>query len=211
MAMTRTILAFIRTTIVGGVMLLLPILLALFVLQHGLKLAVKLSAPAARMLPDSMFGGVAAGTAAAIFMLFSFAFIFGLFARTGVGQRVFSWLENSIIGSLPQFNFARGIADTVEGSDQGSIEVVLLPTDAGMTIGLMFERQAGPWFTVFIPSAPQWTTGSVVYAKSSDIVPLDISFAKAIRIQRKLGGGSESVLKSLEVWSGANSRTDTAR
>ncbi len=186
---------FLRTTLVGGILFLLPLLLIAAILRSGLKLAAKLAAPVAGLFPDVLGGRVAAADAVAVMLLLAVAFVAGLLARTGAGQRVMRWFENSLLGSLPQFNFVRGIAESM-GENQ-KVEVVLVPTDAGWNLGFVFEPGPGPWQAVFIPGAPAWTAGAVAWARADNIRPAGLNFAQAVLVLRKLGAGSTTVAVGL--------------
>jgi uncharacterized membrane protein len=108
-----------------------------------------------------------------------------------------AWVENSLIGSLPQFNFVRGIAESVDATHESNVEVVLVPADAGWALGFVFESGDGAVVPVFLPGAPQWTSGSVVFADRAAIRPAGVDFIEAMKIMKKLGVGSGNVVKAL--------------
>jgi len=195
--MQHRIFAFLRTTLVGGLVFLLPVVLLAWLGQKAMQVAVALSKPALRLLPPALAGDVVIGAVAAALALVFLAFFAGLVARTGPGQRLMAWVENSLIGSLPQFNFVRGIADSIDSSEHQHVEVVLVPADAGWALGFVFEPGTGDTVAVFLPGAPQWTSGSVVFAERSAIRPAGIGFTQAIAILRKLGVGSSDVAAAL--------------
>ena len=197
LAMKRTILRFLRTTLVGGLTFLLPIVLIAWLLQKAMVLAAKLAKPALALLPESMAGGVVIGAIETSLALLIIAFAAGLIARTVFGQRLMAWVENSVIGSLPRFSFVRGITDSMDDANEDSVEVVLVPADAGWAIGFIFEPSETNVVAVFLPGAPQWTSGSVVFADRADVRPAGVAFGEAIRMLKRLGVGSSHVSKAL--------------
>jgi uncharacterized membrane protein len=130
-------------------------------------------------------------------MLIALALVAGLFVRTTTGQRMLQWMENSIIGSLPQFNFVRGIAEGVGGAEDKHVEVVLVPTDAGLNFGFIFAETDAHWVPVFIPGAPEWTSGAVAFVERGNMHPSGVGFVEAIKILHKLGVGSDKVIAAL--------------
>lgn len=186
---------FARTTLVGGVVFLLPLLLVAVILRSGFRLAEKLSRPVANLFPEALGDRVVIADLVAILFLLVTAFAAGLIARTAAGQRTMRWFENSLLGSLPQFNFVRGIAESL-GENQ-KVKVVLVPTDAGWNLGFIFEPGPGPWQAVFIPGAPEWTSGALAWAHADNIRPAGLSFAQAVLALRKLGAGSAKVAAAL--------------
>lgn len=193
----RTFLQFLRTTLVGGLTFLLPIVLAGWLIGEAMELATRLAQPALKLLPPSLAGGVVIGAIETAFALLIVAFFAGLVARTTLGQRLMMWMENSLIGSLPQFNFVRGVAESWDDSDDDRVEVVLVPASPGWSLGFVFEPGNGPYVPVFMPAAPQWTSGAVVFAERATLKPAGINFAQAMQILKTLGVGADEVTAAL--------------
>ena len=177
-------------------MFLLPLILILFLLNKALDVARKLAQPIVNAIGIQTVGGVALGTIIAIGAIVVVSFLAGLIARTRLGQATYSSLENSILGVLPQWRMARGLIESL-GTEQSSAEVVLVPTDAGWCMGFVLEKSSGGWWTVFIPGAPQWTSGSISYAHSDDVHPTGMPFAEAVLLMRRCGAGSAKVQELL--------------
>ncbi|TFU01087.1 hypothetical protein EUV02_12290 [Polymorphobacter arshaanensis] len=197
MKKARSVAQFVRATLVGGVIFLVPVLVIAVLLRHGIKLATKLAAPLLKHMPD-LIGGILVADLVAATLLLLLAFAAGLFARTNPGQSMIQWVENSLIGSLPQFNFVRGVAEGVGGSDDRHVDVVLVPTDAGLNLAFVFEPSDAPWVAVFIPGAPDWRAGGVAFVERANMQPAGIGFIEAIKVLRKLGSGAHKVIATLE-------------
>jgi uncharacterized membrane protein len=88
---------------------------------------------------------------------------------------------------------ARGLIESLSPEKMSHVDVVLVPTDAGWCVGFVLEKPAGDWWTVFIPGAPQWTSGGVSYAHVDQVHPTNLSFAEAILILRRCGTGSAKI------------------
>ena len=194
-------LSMIRTTVTGGVLFLLPLIILIVTLGKGLEIARRVLHPvvAATGINTGInnVGGVALGTIIAGLALLVIAFIAGLLARTRPGQATLGFFERSILGMLPQFRMARGVAQSLDPQRQQDIEVVLVPTDAGWTLGFVLEPSEGDWWSVFVPGAPQWTSGSLVYAHADQVRPAGISFPQAIMLMRRCGAGSAVIRRLL--------------
>jgi len=80
---------FLKTTIVGGVVFLLPVALILFILGYAVQLAAKFIRPIANSLHldglGNVGGGVGVVTVLAVLVLVFVSFAAGMFARTKVG------------------------------------------------------------------------------------------------------------------------------
>jgi len=188
--------AAFRATVTGGILFLLPLILVLFLLDKALGVARKLAQPIVRAIGIQTVGGVALGTIIGIGAILVISFLAGLLARTRLGQATYSGLEKSILGVLPQWRMARGLIESFS-AEQSTAEVVLVPTDAGWCMGFVLEKSSGDWWTVFIPGAPQWTSGSISYAHSDNVHPTGMTFAEAVLLMRRCGAGSAKVQELL--------------
>jgi len=195
----RKFFASLKNTMVGGLSFSLIIAVVVWVLQKVGSMVTKLAQPALAMLPDSLKGGVILSAIETVIMVLVCIYVAGLLARTNFAQRLIQMVHTSVLGSLPQFSFVRGITESIEDSDEeeDQVKVVLVPADVGWTLGFIFEDSGAAIVPVFVPSAPQWATGSVVFAERTKIKPAGISFADVIKIQKRLGAESGEVVRAL--------------
>lgn len=185
--------ATIRSTLVGGVLFLLPLILIIWLLSKALKVLERLSDPLVKATGLHTVGGVAVGTIMATAILIIMSYFAGLLARTRLGQATFSGFEHSILSVLPQWRMARGLVESFDHDHASQVEVVLVPTDAGWGLGFVLEKPDGDWWTVYIPGAPQWTSGSVSYAHVDQVQQTGLTFVEAIILLRRYGTGSAKV------------------
>ncbi len=97
----KEILAFIRTTIVGGVLFLLPVVVIVFVLGKAADLVGGIAEPLVVRLGIDSVAGIAASTLMSILLIALCAFVAGLFALTRPGQAAMAWLQNGGMATLP--------------------------------------------------------------------------------------------------------------
>lgn len=190
-----------RATLLGGVLFLLPLILAAWLLTKAVEILERVSQPLLDAVGLHSIGGIALGTLVSIGILILLSFLAGLIARTKVGQAAFSGLEHSVLNLLPQWRMARGLLESFDSSRTSHTEVVLVPTDAGWCLGVVLEKPDEDWWSVFIPGSPQWTSGSLSYVQSKQVHPTGLTLAEAILILRRCGTGSAAVhllLASLE-------------
>ena len=96
----KSILAFLRTTLTGGIIFLLPITLLIIILKKAYELLVKISGPIAQKIPD-FFLGLDGSNIIAILLLLLFCFIGGLFFRSRLIRRWVGKLEDNVLCFLP--------------------------------------------------------------------------------------------------------------
>jgi uncharacterized membrane protein len=190
-------LEFTRTTVIGGALFLLPIFVVGFVLSKVFGLMGGLTEPVAKAMGVASVGGVAVSTLVTIFGIVVAAFLAGLFARTEVGQAALTWIREGVSATIPQFSLIQDVARNV-GSEEDSpdMPVVLVPTDAGWSLGLLLEAE-GDWHAVFLPGAPEMSSGSIAYAHTDQIHRTDLTLKNLWVLLRARGKGSAAIYKVL--------------
>lgn len=193
------VLEFVRTTVIGGALFLLPIFVVIFVTGKVFGLMGGLTDPLARALRVERIAGIAVTHLITIFFLLLLAFVAGLFARTRAGQSALAWIREGVAATFPQFSLLQDVAQRL-GNDANveDIPVVLVPTDAGWTLGLLLEAQ-GEWHAVYIPGSPQISSGSVSYAHASQVHRTDLTLKQLWVMLRGRGKGSAEVYRQLAI------------
>lgn len=188
---------FVTTTIFGGLVFLVPVVLIMLVLRHALKFADKFAQPIAALFPERT--GVAALIAVVLLVLV--AFIAGLIGRTSAGRRVTQWFEESILGGLPQYQMAKTMAEGFAHleSDATQMQPVLVLIDEGWQIAYRIEELENGWVAVFVPQSPTPMSGNVMYVEHSRVRPLPIAMKDALVVVKRLGIGSSRALAGVEL------------
>ncbi len=193
----NAIKSFLKATLVGGLMFLVPVVLVAVVLRHALQFADKLATPLAAVLPVSHVGGVGVVTLVAIAILLAIAFLAGLLARTALGRRVTHWFEESLLGGLPQYRMVKSLADGLTQLESGGeMRPVLMRGDEGWMLGYQMEELPNGWRVIFLPASPTPMSGNVMYVEASRVKPLDLSMVDAMQLVKRLGIGSAEKLRS---------------
>jgi uncharacterized membrane protein len=191
-------LEFMRTTVIGGALFLLPIFVVLLVLGKVLGLMVGMTEPLVAALGVTSFGGIAVSNLITVLGVLLLAFVAGLFARTEAGQAALTWIREGVAATIPQFSLIQDVARKVGSDDVAEMPVVLVPTDAGWALGLLLEDE-GDWHTIFLPGSPQMSSGSVAYAHTDQIHRTDLTLTQLWGLLRARGKGSSTIYKQLSM------------
>lgn len=189
----RAAIAFLRATLIGGVMFLLPV--GVVIVVAGKLFAISRSASEA--LHDSLFPQAASRIVPfllAVLVLVAIAFVAGLFARTAAGRRVFVTLEDSILSRLPVYTLLRQtFADMAGGAAQlagdRAVTVVLVRFDDHRAPGFLVDRTPSGECVVFLPGAPSAFTGQVVLVAPDRVEETTLSPQAVLGAMRRLGAG----------------------
>jgi uncharacterized membrane protein len=195
----RQALEFTRTTVIGGALFLLPIFVVVLVLGKVLGLMGSLTAPIVTALGVTSIGGIAVSNLVTVLGVVLAAFLAGLFARTEAGQAALTWIREGVSATIPQFSLIQDVARNVGADDEvADMPIVLVPTDAGWALGLLLEAE-GDWHAVFLPGAPQMSSGSVAYAHTDQIHRTDLTLKQLWVMLRARGKGSSEVYRLLAI------------
>jgi uncharacterized membrane protein len=199
--MGRRLTDYLRVTIIGGLLFLLPIGIIVVLIGKILGPLSKLSEPIAQRLGIDTLAGIAMTTLVEIILFLVAAFLAGLAARTATAQSFMAWLQTGITAVLPRLSLLQGIAQSF-GEQADELPVVLVPTDAGWTLGLLVEKQHGDWCTVYLPGSPDVFSGSISFAHSNDVRRTDMKVAQLWSLLKSHGIGSDAICTQLAQMAG---------
>jgi len=192
----RPILDFIKTTLVGGVLFLIPLVIVIVMLGKAHSLTRGIVEPLAQALPMQEIAGIGAAKVLAAFILLLIAFGAGLLARTGPGKRLTARIESVILRKVPGYTLLKNMTDESLASQSGEkIKVALANLDDAWLLAFIMEEGADGLLTVFVPSAPTPTAGSLYFLRADQIRRLDIPVRDAVKCIMQLGVGSGQLLR----------------
>ena len=195
---SKRILDLIKTTLVGGILFLVPLILLVILLRQLLQYTDKLLHPIAQLLPAKTIIGVAIPDLLAAVVLIVVAFLAGLLAKTRFGARLGANVEELILKRLPGFKLLKSMTQGITSSTSGSeVTVALANIDETWQLSFVVERHPNGLLTVFVPSAPTPAAGSIFFLKETQVRHLDVSVSAAVKCIMQLGAGSGELLKGV--------------
>ena len=194
----KAISHFLRTTILGGVLFLAPIVVLLFVLSKAFEIARRGLKPVAAIIPDRLVSGTATEAILAIVLIALLCFLAGLFARTRPAQRIVAELEFTVLSKIPAYEYLKQAGTSVMGlGEMADHPVVLAQLGDAWRIGVQTDSFGGGVVAVFIPNSPNPMSGSVFLLAADHVRPASVPLAAAIGCLRRCGAGSATVLSEL--------------
>src|SRR5258706_13919142 len=101
---------FLKATILGGLLFLMPLVVVLVVMGQAMRLAGKVAQPLSALLPVSAEYRVGVVSLLAVLGLVAVSLGAGLLARTMAGKRLTHWFENSWLAGIPQYQLLKSMA-----------------------------------------------------------------------------------------------------
>ena len=139
---------FLSNVLLGGLLIVLPIYLAVLVLLKGLKSVGALIRPFTVLLPEWL---PAEGLLSLVLVLVVCALI-GAAVRTRAGRNVRERIEKSLFEKLPGYALFRSLTHRLAGDARGSTwKPALIEIEEALVPGFIIEQLDDGRFTVFVP------------------------------------------------------------
>jgi uncharacterized membrane protein len=191
---------FLKATIAGGVMFLIPVALVLAVLRHAMQFAGKLARPISDHLHLDEDASLWVITIIAVLVLVFISFVAGIIANTSIGKRITRWFEESLLGGLPQYQMVKSMAEGLAQVENATgVKPALVSIEDGWQIGYLLESLENGWVAVFLPQAPTPMSGNVMYLPQERVRPLNITMVQAMSIVKRIGVGSAAALQGVDL------------
>ena len=191
----KEIRKFVRTTIVGGLLFMIPIVVIVILLGKVYNFLKRLITPFVTDIGDVNLGGFTLTAIITVFIILILCFLAGLLAKTSVANRFVRWIETSLLEQLPGYTFLKNMGKASAGLEDQEMKIVLARVDDGWQISFLIEQINDNLYTVFIPGAPSPWSGSIYHLEKDRIKWTDMTQKEALKCIRKLGYGSAKILK----------------
>ena len=186
---------FLKTTVIGGVFFLVPIILVLIVIKQALGYISKVLGPFQKLLPVESIGGVLAADVLGVAVLLGLCFAAGLLARRAKMQNIVKTIEKTLLARVPGYDFFKGLGESIVGLDGNrQHHAVLARFDDGWQFGFEMERLDDGHVVVFIPGTPAPFSGSVFIMEAERIRVLDGAQGETLKSLKAMGIGSNVLL-----------------
>ena len=152
---------FIKTTVIGGLLFMVPVVVLILVLNEARGLMLMVADPMADWFPVESVGGVALANIIAAVTLVLVCFIAGLVARSSFLTKIIEGIENKVLNKLPGYVLIKGMFSGLQDDDTHRLYPVLAAVANTGRVGLEIERMTDGRVVVLIPSSPNPWSGEV--------------------------------------------------
>jgi len=179
-------------TILGGLIVVLPIALSLFAILKLLDFVRGLLAPVSQLLPDD----VRFQTVIALLLVIIVCFLVGLLAQSSWGARLIGGVER-VCAYVPGYRTLRSFIHSLFGSPMAEgWTPALIRTDETEQPGFVIERHEDGRFTVFVPGAPTPMSGDVHVIEGWRVKMVSVNTPEILRVLTRFGAGAERVKRT---------------
>jgi uncharacterized membrane protein len=183
---------FIKTTMAGGLLFILPLVLILVLVEKAVHLLNPVLHKLLPMFDRYSVAGVTLFTVVALVALVLICFFAGLLAKTRAGTALFNTLEDNVLGKVPGYGLLKDAASHLAGLENvDGARVGLVCEDDGWLFCLVLEQQHD-WLSVYIPDAGPagGSSGEVRMVTAAQVQLTGLAWMPVLACVRRGGHGA---------------------
>ncbi|TVQ14887.1 MAG: DUF502 domain-containing protein [Balneolaceae bacterium] len=186
------------TTLMGGFLVVLPTVILFLVFKWIFLFILELISPVTMlMMQTGPMNEWVAGVMAIVLILIV-CFIIGVIIKTRWGLTTHHTFEDNVMRYAPGYNLIKETVNIFLGrKTQPFSKVALVRIFATPTLmtALVTDEHPDGSFTVFVPTAPNPTSGNIYHLRPENVFLVDIPVEDAIRSILGCGAGSTKMLE----------------
>jgi uncharacterized membrane protein len=181
----------IRNHIITGFIFLMPVLIALAVIGKFWNSLLKVGGKVSKIIRVDTLLGPSGDAIIAFILLLLLCVIAGFLVKMSVFKSMSDWLDNKLAGFIPGYNDLRKQTEVKigKGPEEEVFETCLVQEEEHWKPAYLIDVADNGDATVFIPTAPTFSTGQVVVAASGSYKKLKIDSKALNAYLKKLGKG----------------------
>ena len=186
---------FVVNVLVGGVLIVVPVYLAVVLLLKAMQSLAKLVRPLAMVLPEWF----PAEHLLSLLLVLGLCGLIGLAVRTRTGRALRERLEKALFERLPGYALLRSLTQRLAGESQEHVwQPALVEIEEALVPAFIIEELADGRFTVFVPSVPTPFAGAVYVLSRDRVHPLDVAFTQAVQTVSRWGSGTKDLVAAMK-------------
>ncbi len=191
----KSLREFLFRTLVRGLLVVVPVYLALLLLVKAMKSLVGLAKPFAALVPAWLPGE----DFIALLLVLLICFLVGLATATRPGRAVGERLEKALFERIPGYALIKSLGQRLSGEGQeNEWKPALAEIEEALVPAFIIEQLADGRFTVFVPSVPTPLAGAVYVLTPERVHPLDVPFTTAVKSISRWGSGAKELVAAME-------------
>jgi len=188
-------LVFTTRAFLAGLLVVVPIYLAVLLLLKGMKSVAALVRPFALLLPE----WVPAETALSLLLVVAICILIGVAVVTRPGRAAREAIERGVFQKIPGYGLLRNLTEQMAGKSRENVwRPALYESDEGLQPAFIIEEFGDGRYTVFVPSIPTPLAGAVLVVDKRRVHPLNVPFTDAVKTVSRWGSGAKDLVAAME-------------
>ncbi|MFA7554955.1 MAG: DUF502 domain-containing protein [Spongiibacteraceae bacterium] len=198
---------FIKKSVIGGLLVILPAVIMFFAFRWAFNSVTDLIQPLTGSIAKHSNAPELLIDLFVIAMILLGCFLVGSIATTGTGMWLHSRFDSTLAKLAPGYNLVREVIQQVLGSNPNSpfkrgevARARLFGADITTDVtALITSRHSNGWFTIFVPTGPNPTSGMIYHLPPEQVELLPtIKAEEALRTIIACGAGSGDMFDKAE-------------
>lgn len=186
---------FLTTTLIGGILFLVPLVFITLVLGKAYQLMMKVAEPLDRVIPVDAVFGVGLVNILAVIILLLCCLLAGLIARSRPARALYEKMDRVLLELIPGYAWTKAVVSSLGGKVSSErFQPVLVRLDDQMQIGFEMERGGDNLVVVFFPGAPDVRSGTVAFVTADRVQPIDTNLLSINKSLKLMGIGAAALL-----------------
>lgn len=191
----KALAEFTRTTLIGGILVLLPIYLAILLLLKALSAVMALVAPVTAQVP----AGAEFRQLIAILIILAACFIAGIVVRTGPGGRGIEKLQRRLLEKIPGYRLLRDVISRLSGDETSTaFEPALVELEEALVPALIVEELPDGQFVVLVPSVPTPVSGALYVLPAARVHRIGVPLTQLMKVYSRFGEGAGELVAAMQ-------------
>ncbi|MDZ4660010.1 MAG: DUF502 domain-containing protein [Pseudomonadota bacterium] len=190
---------FVITSFLGGLLVILPAAILFLAFRWVFRTTTGFVSPIAEILTATNHVQETLADILALGILFVVCFMLGLSIRTRVGAIVHNLIEVNFLSAFPGYQLVKDTVSQFIGSSGKSqfsrVALVRAFDNEVLSTAFITATHADGSYTVFIPTAPNPTSGLIMHLPASRVTPVEVSVENAMKTVIGCGAGSQVLFK----------------
>ena len=190
---------FVKATLLGGIMVLLPVVLTYFFLRWFVNLVTGLIHPLTRLLVEQSHIQKTIADILVVVIIVLVCFLVGVLIKTRLGIFFHGQIEKKILKIAPGYSLFRETIKQFLGQKRApfsSVALVRAFENSTMMTAFITDRHPDGSFTVFVPSGLNPTSGMIYHLQKEFVHPIEVSVESTMRSIIGCGAGSGQLIDS---------------
>ena len=188
-------MAFLWKALIRGLLIIVPVYLAVLLVLKGMQSVGKLVSPLAHLLPE----WIPAQELLSLLLVLAICAAVGLGVGTRLGKAARRWTEQNIFERIPGYGLIRSLTQQIAGKSQESTwKAALFQSDEALIPAFIIEELDDGRYTVFVPSIPTPFAGAVYVLDRERVFPVDVPFTEAIKVVSRWGSGAKNLVAAMD-------------
>ncbi|WP_250657602.1 DUF502 domain-containing protein [Alkalimarinus coralli] len=196
---------FVKTSLVGGILVLLPIVILVLLFNWAFNIVTNMIQPLTDLIIKNNGMPEVLGDMLAIMVIFLVCFVIGSIVSTGVGVLMHTHFDKYLARIAPGYRLIKEIVGQFFGDKASSpfangevARASIFGKGCGTTVtAIVTSRHADGFYTVFVPTGPNPTSGNMFHLPPEQVeVCPDIKVEDMMRTIIACGAGSGALFDS---------------